>query len=335
MLKVKVSPNVTETVLSSQLELVLQSISEQRSISLDQAAANSDSPDTPAAFENYQPFIAAAFSAPIPAGYSLNFTNLQASTSTTSYLGYTTLNSYDTKSCASKCNAITGCAAFNLYFERDPSLDPNEQSCPNPPSVTNIKCVFWGVPVSKSTATNVGQYRDEFHVVIAGSNGYNAIPTPPSIPGFTSGQAFSGQLNIPLDPTTNSNTYIGAKFFSFGTSTTQTQYFSTEICVRACADQTTYNFAYPTSSGHPTVCNQVVGHSLSKNGVPYGMYCAFYSESWDSSYGTTTFVQKAGDSWAVGSVYSYINSTYAAHYSAISPGGYKGGNCGGFGAGSC
>lgn len=58
--------------------------------------------------------------------------------------------------------------AFNLYFERDPTLDPNAQSCPNPPFLTNIKCVFWGVPVSKATATNDGQYRDSFQVVIAG-----------------------------------------------------------------------------------------------------------------------------------------------------------------------
>jgi hypothetical protein len=83
-------------------------------------------------------------------------------------MGYTTLNKYDTLQCASLCNKRTGCVAFNLYFERDPTLDANAQSCPNPPSLTNIKCVFWGAPISDKTATNDGQYRDSFHVVIAG-----------------------------------------------------------------------------------------------------------------------------------------------------------------------
>ena len=132
-------------------------------------------------------------------------------------MGYTNLNSYNSTECASLCNAITGCIAINLYFERDPSLDPNAVSCPNPPSITNIKyvtifsycdigvsqtcllsyscwfaprhaveysascnpeasytnfsrCVFWGAPISAATATNEGQYRDSFEVVIAGEH---------------------------------------------------------------------------------------------------------------------------------------------------------------------
>jgi hypothetical protein len=87
------------------------------------------------------------YSAPIPEGYSLNFTNLHAPTSTSSYMGYTNLNSHGTNQCAHFCNQQTRCVAFNLYFERDPTLDPSAQSCPNQSSLTNIKCVFWGVPV--------------------------------------------------------------------------------------------------------------------------------------------------------------------------------------------
>lgn len=221
-------------------------------------------------------------------------------------MGYTTLTSYNTTECAADCNKIDGCVAFNLYYERDPSLDPNAQSCPNPPSVTNIKCVFWGVPVSKATATNNGQFRtsspppfplsshppnnlpgDSFQVVIAGSNGYNALPLPSSVPGFTLDRTFKGQLSFPIptnsDPTNGYNTYIGAKFISFGAAGAQgqTQYYSAEICANACADQTAYNFGNKWGNGgnggnvNPKVCNQVVGHSLSKNGVPWGMYCEF------------------------------------------------------------
>ena len=52
--------------------------------------------------------------------------------------GFTNLASYDSEKCASKCNAISGCAAFNLYYERDPSKDPGT-GCENPTSTTNIK----------------------------------------------------------------------------------------------------------------------------------------------------------------------------------------------------
>jgi len=55
------------------------------------------SPDTPDRFLKHPYFTAAAYSSPIPKGYSLNFTNLHASTSTSSYMGFTNLNSYDTK----------------------------------------------------------------------------------------------------------------------------------------------------------------------------------------------------------------------------------------------
>ena len=58
-----------------------------------------------------------------------------------------------------------------MYIERDPSVDPNKDNCPNPPSTTNFKCTLWGVPVTVEEATNKGQYRDDFQVVITGSNG--------------------------------------------------------------------------------------------------------------------------------------------------------------------
>ncbi|RMY67862.1 hypothetical protein D0863_07495 [Hortaea werneckii] len=37
----------------------------------------------------------------------------------------------------------------------------------------SIKCSLWGSSVSAATATNEGQYREQFHVVIAGSDGFN------------------------------------------------------------------------------------------------------------------------------------------------------------------
>lgn len=80
------------------------------------------SPDTASAFLSYADFAAQASAAPVPSGYSLAFSNLAASSSAYGYMGYTTLQSYDTALCASKCNAITGCSAINIYFERDPTV---------------------------------------------------------------------------------------------------------------------------------------------------------------------------------------------------------------------
>lgn len=66
-------------------------------------------------------------------------------------MGFTTLQTYDVQGCANQCSAINGCASFNIYFERDPTVDPG-QNCPNPPSTTTIKCVFWGGPVNAGNA---------------------------------------------------------------------------------------------------------------------------------------------------------------------------------------
>jgi hypothetical protein len=49
------------------------------------------------------------------------------------------MKTYDVTSCAAKCTAVNGCNSFNVYFERDPSKNPNDASCANPASVVQIK----------------------------------------------------------------------------------------------------------------------------------------------------------------------------------------------------
>jgi hypothetical protein len=68
-------------------------------------------------------------------------------------------------------------------FERAPTQNP-AATCPNPPSTTLIKCNYWGSPLSEATATNDGQWRNDFHVLVSGVNGYNkaASTTPVSDP---------------------------------------------------------------------------------------------------------------------------------------------------------
>ena len=116
-----------------------------------------------------------AQNAPTPDGYALVFNNVGASLQAANYMGLYTLGSYDTLTCASKCDQASGCQAFNVYLERDPTLNANNQQCPNPPSTTNYRCTLWGAPVCKEEATNTGQYQAQFHVVIAGSNGWYSL----------------------------------------------------------------------------------------------------------------------------------------------------------------
>jgi hypothetical protein len=79
--------------------------------------------DSPAAFQSYAPFAAAASAAAqpaaIPSGYALvpEFVNLLAAVKTSQYLTYTTQGlaaGYNPQVCAAKCNSLAGCVAFNI-----------------------------------------------------------------------------------------------------------------------------------------------------------------------------------------------------------------------------
>lgn len=132
------------------------------------------SPPTDTGFVQSPVLQYASILAPTPANYTTAFRNATGSTSQANYMGYYLLQTYNTTACAGYCNAASGCTAFNIYFERDPALNP-ANGCQNPPPFTNIKCSLWGSPVSAATATNNGQYREQFHVVIAGSDGFNHV----------------------------------------------------------------------------------------------------------------------------------------------------------------
>ncbi|KAK0116915.1 hypothetical protein ONS96_012761 [Cadophora gregata f. sp. sojae] len=284
--------------------------------------------DSPESFLAHQPFkddaVNAATEANVPQGYSLAFSNLEASSQTVSYLGLRIQDKYDPIACASYCDQHLGCFAFNLYYERDPSVSPNAANCPNPTSLTNIKCVRW----------------DDFHVVISGSNGYNKNAPPASQPGFNGPVKLGGAISAPSDPITNMNTYMGYKFFSFD----QVQSFPTGVaaCTAACTAQTAYNSRHPPKApAKPSVCNQAVVYVLSQNNRPQGIYCSMYSEEWAPNYATNYGQYRGSDYWSVSSAYAYTNSTYATSYGPICAIGgcpsesFQGGNCGGYGAGTC
>ncbi|KAJ9629704.1 hypothetical protein H2203_002085 [Taxawa tesnikishii (nom. ined.)] len=221
-----------------------------------------------------------ANSAPSVNGYTKNFSNLLKASSAYGYLGYQTVSSYDPSICAAKCTSMAGCLSFNIYFERDPVLEPGT-GCSDPAAFANIKCSYWGAPLTVTTATNGGQFRASFEVAIAGSNGYttNAFQT---IKGYT-GPTFLNQaaINAPLD-CNGDDTYLGYKFFNDG----------------------------PDGSS-PKLCRFINTYILQKNGVGQGQYCSMYTQAWNSTYATNTGQYRGSDKYTISYSFSYYNSTDA------------------------
>ncbi|THX78795.1 hypothetical protein D6D05_05226 [Aureobasidium pullulans] len=255
---------------------------------------------------NYYSSVASA--APTPSGYNMAFVNQQASNNAFGYMGFSVLDTYDVATCASRCTALNGCVSINIYFERDPSVDPNDASCSNPPSVTMIKCVYWGGPVSQDNAVNSGQTRGSFSVVIAGSNGYvtNQIKTPA---GYQAGTPYGKYaINAPYDAQ-GYNTFMGSKIF---TST-----WDVASCSAYCDSQTAYNKATAPKDGTPyKVCNffntyVLTAYKADGTVVPQGQYCALYTEAWTSTYAVNGGQWRGQDQYLV---------NYSFGYSKTNPG---------------
>jgi hypothetical protein len=229
-------------------------------------------------------------------------------------MGLYTLTTYDPSLCAAKCNAAALCESFNIYFERDPTVDPSDISCANPPSLTNIKCTLYGYPISGNTATNAGGYRGvtptngtAFKVAIAGSNGYVKHLIPPTYANFTGPTDLgNAAINAPYDTTpgvTYPNTYIGAKVYDTGR-------YDPSLCAAACQTQTTYDHDHP-AKGLTTYepCNFFNSYILVQNGVPLGTYCSLYTRSWSSSYATNTGQTSSTGVYTIAESFSYYLTT--------------------------
>ena len=249
---------------------------------------------------------AKAKNAATPSGYIQNFKNLQAGSQQIYYLTYRTIDSgeYDVASCASFCDSEKFCNGFNIYYERDPSVDPSAD-CPNPPAFTNVKCALFGYPVGAAAATNAGQWRgpedasgEAFHVVIAGSNGYSKLDPvrpAPSIPGFTGPVALPAAINAPTD----ADSYNGMKLYNEGP-------FDPTVCAAACNAQTAFDKEHLVdANGNYRACNFFNAYILLKNDVPQGTYCSFYTREWDSSFAVNTGYFYQDDVYKVVSSFTY------------------------------
>ena len=236
-------------------------------------------PDTVAAFEAYTTFHSEARAAVAPKGYVQTFADLNASVSGSSYLGYYLLTWYDTVGCSQYCDNTTLCTGFNLYVERDPSVNP-AANCSNPPSITNYGCSLWGSGVSASAATNSGQYRNDFQVVIVASDGYEKTntTTPVTPPGWTNPQNCSSHAH------NHPSTCIGTKFFPGP--------FNPSVCAayalaqNAKNSQTSNFYNWLSFFYNPLKCNFFNAFMLKQDGAALGTYCSLYASQYQPSAAT-------------------------------------------------
>ena len=177
---------------------------------------------------------------------------------------------------------------------RDPSVEPGT-GCTDPSSTTNIKCVFWGGPVTTANAKNDGQYRSSFHVVIAGSNGYvNKTIAPAS--GYSSPSYFgTSAIDAPLD-CNGLSTSLGTTLFSDGP-------FDARLCAAACD-------AKSAAAGLNTgkACKFFNTYLVSKNGVTIGQYCSLYSQTWSSTYATKSSSTSGNNKYTIAYSYGFSNA---------------------------
>lgn len=227
------------------------------------------SPDTDTAFLAASAFSTAATSAANnpPARFSAvaNWIDLQGSNGDNSgYLTYVSsqLSSYDPAQCAALCEEMTNCVSFVIYYERDPQFvwptthAPKDPECPaaaNATSVTLIKCAFYSVPLYSGNATNVGQYQDDFHLVVAGSTAFNM--EAPAISGWTGPvDLYDAAIDIP--PPVGENGYIRVQTFP-------NTAFDPNTCAANCESITAYNSRH----GSTEQCTMFNAYVLYENGV--------------------------------------------------------------------
>jgi len=160
-----------------------------------------------------------------------------------------------------------------------------------------IKCTLWGAQINSALATNNGQYRDQFHVVIAGSNGYNSNSPPPSYTNFNGpSDRLGGAIQAPLS-INGVNPYLGMNMFPGPYDPSQ--------CAAACQAKTTYDSQHPTDGTYQP-CNFFAAYVVSENNSPMGTYCAYYNQPFDRSYATNNGQYDGeGNYYSVSQAYSY------------------------------
>ncbi|KAF2224641.1 hypothetical protein BDZ85DRAFT_279874 [Elsinoe ampelina] len=129
---------------------------------------------TPAGFLADNGLYIISGSARAPRGYTWEYAGFYASLNQDGYIGMLNLATYNVTECSAQCDSITGCKGFSIYYERSPTQNPASE-CPNPSMQTTIRCTFYNAAVDYQKATNIGEWRNQFAVVITGANGYSKL----------------------------------------------------------------------------------------------------------------------------------------------------------------
>ncbi|KAK5019129.1 hypothetical protein LTR39_000570 [Cryomyces antarcticus] len=238
---------------------------------------------------------------PVPSGYEPSFFSLQGSTQAAGYLTYRTLKAYDPSACATFCNSVKTCQFFNIYYEKDPDANNNP--------IDIIKCSLYSMPQSSKTATNMGQYRGTFHVIITGSNGYTALAAPVSPKGYTMDILNAG-INAPIYDKTGQGTFIQPVYLNS---------YDPQACAAACDAQTVYDKATSSDGCHFSACVYANMYILSDNGVPKTVVCALYTQYWGSQYAVNTGYYSGNDEYTVSNSIGLTNTTAATIYPQLCP----------------
>lgn len=208
------------------------------------------------------------------------------------------MSSYDPSICRKFCDSTTGCQGFNIYAERDPTMIPDSKKCPNPPSSTTFKCTLWSSAFKSADAKFPGTMKGAFEIAVAASNGYLKGTAPTMIEGYAAPKSLDGAI---VEPT--AGTSLGSKYVPFtkefnGKSTPQ-------VCADTCRAITSQNYKQADDGAAVKKCSFFNAYVLSKNGVPEGLYCSFYSQQIADQYATNTGFTRGSDKYSVGQSYAY------------------------------
>ncbi|KAK6595822.1 hypothetical protein H4I96_10141 [Botrytis cinerea] len=230
-------------------------------------------PDDVATFLAYPQFHTDAKNAATPSGYTQTFVDLNAAVTAVTYLGLTTFTTYDVAQCGSLCDSTSLCTVYSL-----------------------------GSGVTAESATNTGQMRTDFQVVITGSNGYSKTVTPAPQPGWKPPQQCGGGNKGHSHP----NTCLGQAFFPGP--------YNPAVCAGYATAQNAKNLSlvswwmqmvYKFLNYSPFQCKFFNSYMLKKNGKPMGTYCSLFAQSYSSSQATYNPGQQGSDNWSCESSYTY------------------------------
>ena len=246
--------------------------------------------DSVDAFMSFTGFSDILYNAHSPLYYRTIFQNLQAAVIDVPYIGYSTMDSYSTTGCQKICDGNNACAAFNIFFERDPVVNPNTaEGCPNPSSTTNIKCALFGASFTSDNAINTGEIRAQFKVAIAGSNAYLKSPAPGIFSGFDNPVALGGSTKAP--------NYIGYDYLQ--------NTYDASGCAATCQAITRDNRNNTDPGSSYTPCNFFNSYQFTFNDTGYGTICAYFSTPSGPEAGTYTGDRRGSDWYGITDSYGY------------------------------